>query len=192
MRTSTVSVEEVEDEEPARLHEIYMKKIKDPSTAENIINTECEPSPDYSRNAPKIPRRTASPRPKYTPSRPTTPVVAPSSSFKTTRLPKGYKVNNVQEYINSLDENDEIVQEFSKDYQLPTGLGDWEEIRVMIDNALHPKSSESESESLKTESDDDELGNEVRRSAQSYQPQKVDRNTYRRIYNVSSKRSSKT
>jgi hypothetical protein len=94
-------------------------------------------------------------------------------------------------YINSLDENDEIDQEFTKDYGLLTGLKDWEEIRVMIDNTLPPKSSDIEGESPETEINA-EIGDEVWKSAQNCQPQKVDWNTYRCIYNICSKHSSKT
>jgi hypothetical protein len=106
-------------------------------------------------------------------------------------------VDNISNYIANLSPNDELIQEFNKDYELPKEVSSWEDMRVMLDKVvpLNPQNTHSNSKNpsmayLPTEGDGFHTA-DVRESAVSYSPDKIPRSAHCRIYNLSSKRKPK-
>jgi hypothetical protein len=110
--------------------------------------------------------------------------IIPSKTYKTRRIPRGLKVENITKYINDLSSDVELVQEFNKDYELPEDIDTWESVKLMIDSAVPKIEPKSESFSPTpicayhlTEGDGFHNA-DVRESAKSYTPTKLARNVY--------------
>jgi hypothetical protein len=113
--------------------------------------------------------------------------------YKTSRIPRGFKVDNISDYISNLSPNDELVQEFNKDFELPEGIDSWESVRSMLDKVLPkpipentPTTKSPSMVYLPTESDGFHTV-DVKESAQSYAPKSIPRSVYRHVHNISSK-----